>query len=698
MENARTRLPISLRMDWRTRDLLRTVAISVLVGLLAGLAARGLAELLALGTSLVLDRFPHTEMHRIGAFSWQRLLAPAVAGLLCGLVLYKLLHLTIRQGTESFVHAFHHEKSLLDFRVPLLKALAAVVVISGGGIVGPEGPIAALGGGIGSAVARRFGITAREMRGYLIAGCAGGVGAIFQCPLGGALFASSLMYREPHFEAKSLLKAIICSVIAYAVFIAFREGGHHLLSNADTLRFEGPLHLTWFLLLGVGCAVATALLWACVRCTEYVRERSNIPVWVWPGIGGLLVGAIACVFPQVMDWHYALVQTAMNEALSPQLSSELPVQSWGYWALLFACVVAAKCLATGITVGSANAGGLLGPTLFIGGMTGAALGAALHALQPDVITPSLQASLIPIGMAGMLSAAMRSPIASIVMVLEMTGSYDLIVPSMLVCAAAYILGRFFGLNDNQLRSPTESPAHAAEPILDLLESIRVDEVMSNPLEHLAVPSTPWPEVVRRLGTLTEPVLYVVRDGRLEGKITVTQVHQQEEDPFFEAMVIAQDLMTPVRALLYPSMPLLEASRVLARNRASVVPVVAENRSRIIGVLRRADLHRVLRQRLSSLRDLAKAEEQSIEALDRETHLLTLAQGMSQGQAVKIREIPIPANVVGRTLRESDFRARHRMEVLGIRARDGSLRIPADPDQVLTSGDLLLVVPTLEQPH
>jgi CIC family chloride channel protein len=684
-------------MDWRTRDLMRTVAISVLVGLLAGLAARGLAELLTLGTGLLVNRYPHTDIHRIGAFSWQRLLTPAVIGLLCGLVLYKLLRFTTRQGTESFVHAFHYEKSRLDFRVPLIKALAAVAVISGGGSVGPEGPVAALGGGIGSAVSRRFGMTARSMRGYLIAGCAGGVGAIFQCPLGGALFAATLMYREPHFEAKSLLKAIICSVIAYAVFIAFTDGGYHLLQNANTLQFENPGHLVWFLVLGVACAAATATLWASVRTTEYIRERSNIPTWLWPGIGGLGVGAIACVFPQVMDWHYFLVQTAMDEALNPDLFPELGLHSWGYWALLFACIVGAKCLATGVTVGTANAGGLLGPSLFIGGMTGATLGAILQALHPELITPQLQASLIPIGMAGVLSAGMRTPIASIVMVLEMTGSYELIVPSMLVCAAAYILGRFFGLNDEQLRSPVESPAHAAEPILDLLESIRVDEVTAEPLEHLAVPSTPWPEVVRRLGELPTPVLYVVRDGRLLGKITVTQVHQQEADPLFEAMVIAEDLMTPVQARLYPSMPLLEASRVLAQHRASVLPVLEEGRrGRVIGVLRRADVHRVVRDRLASLRDLAKAEEEGIHALDHETHIVSLAQGMTQGEAVKIREIPIPASCIGKSLRGSDFRAAQKLEALGIRGADGSLQIPADPDRVLTRGDLLLVVPAARE--
>jgi chloride channel protein, CIC family len=693
MTSARTPLARLFCMDWRTRTLARTVLLSVLVGLLAGLSARGLSELLALGTGLILDRYPNTDVHSVGAFSWQRLLAPGLMGLICGIVLYRLLRLTDRQGTESYVYAFHHGRSRLDFRVPLIKALAAVGVISCGGSVGPEGPIAALGGGIGSSVSRKFGMSSRSMRGYLIAGCAGGVGAIFQCPLGGALFASTLMYREPHFEAKSLMKAIICSVIAYAVFIAFKDEGHHLLDNANTLRFESPVHLIWFLLLGLACAAATATLWASVRLTEHIRERSNIPIWLWPAIGGLLVGAIACVLPQVMDWHYALVQTAMDEALSPELFSDLEVQSWAYWALLFGCIVGAKCLATGITVGSANAGGLLGPVLFIGGMTGATLGAALQAVHPELITPQLQAALIPIGMAGMLSASMRSPIASIVMVLEMTGSYDLIVPSMVVCAAAYILGRYFGLNPEQLRSPVESPAHAAEPILDLLESIRVDEVMAPALEHLAVPSTPWPEVVRRLGSMPEPVLYVVRDGRLQGQITVAQVHQQGDDPLFEAMIIAEDLLTPVVGRLYSSMPLLSASRVLAQHGASVLPVLEEGRGgRVLGVLRRADIHRILRQRLSSLHDLAKAEESGIEALDRETHLVSLAQGMGSQEQLRIREVPAPADVVGKSLRESDFRARHQMQVLGIRGGDGSLRIPADPNQVLQNDDLLLVVP------
>ncbi|MCK4873783.1 MAG: chloride channel protein [Phycisphaerales bacterium] len=682
-----------VKMDWRARHLLRVVTLSAIVGILAGLSARLIAYLLALGTSHIVDRFPQGQAYEIGAFSWMRLLIPAVGGLLCGLVLYKLLKLSPRQGTESVIHAFHHEKSVMPLHVSLVKGLAAVGVIACGGSVGPEGPVAALGGGIGSTFGRRFGLSARSTREYLIAGCAGGVGAIFQCPLGGALFAATLMYRQPEFESKSLLKALICSVIAYAVFIAFREEGERLLHNANELSLHSPGDLIWFFMLGLACAAATAILWASLRITEAVRIRSSIPLWIWPAIGGLAVGAIACAVPQIMDWHYHLVQSAMDGQVADIRLFELDQPQWIHWIILFTGVVIAKCIATGITVGSANAGGLLGPSLFIGGMTGASLGALLKILFGDLISDELYASLIPIGMAGFLSASMRSPLASIVMVLEMTGSYELIVPSMLACVTAYIFGQSFGLNNEQLRSSTESPAHSAEPVLDLLEAIRIDEVMDDPLEHIAVPTTPWPEIIRRLGSMPYPILYVVRDRRILGQIRVSELQADDSDPFFREMIIAEDVMTALDTRLSPSMPLLEASRRFAVAHASILPVVDERSvDRIVGVLNRAQIHRVLRDRLAGARDLAMREEGALRALEGEDHLFHLAQGMSSGVSLKIREIPVPDDVAGTSLRDSGFRAKYALEVLGIRSADGSQRIPADPTCVLNRTDLLIVIP------
>jgi CIC family chloride channel protein len=668
------------------------VVISAAVGILAGLAARLFSLLLALGTSQILDRFPQDEsVYAFGAFSWVRLLAPAGMGLLCGLVLYRWLKQPTIQGTEAFVNAFHHHQGVMSLRTALIKGLASIGVISCGGSVGPEGPIAAVGGGIGSIMGRRFGLTARSVRSYLIAGCAGGVGAIFQCPLGGALFAASLMYREPDFENKALLRALICSVLAYAVYIALLPGDHRLLRDANELSMDAPVDLVWFLALGLACAAASAVLWMSIRGTAALRRRSNIPLWVWPAIGGLAVGAVACAAPQVMDWHYHLVQEALDLARASSAEDAVPI-NWSQLALFFTVVALAKCVATGLTLGSANAGGQLGPALFIGGITGAALGAGLRVAAPDLVSAELQAALIPIGMAGVLSASLRAPVASIVMVLEMTGSYELIVPSMLVCTTAYIAGQRFGLNDEQLRSSIVSPAHSAEPVLDLLESVRVDAVMSDPIDHLAVRSTPWPELTRRLGALDTPVLFVVRNGRLAGRIRVSELNREDMDPLFGEMVIAEDLMTPLRTVLHPSMTLLEAARRYIVGRSAILPVVDERHGgKIVGVLDRSAIHRVLRQRLADARRLAMDEERALRTVAGDEQLFHLAEGMGTQHATTIREMPTPSDLVGVSLRDSNFRRSYGLEVLGVRHPDGSQTIPADPSRPLAERDLLLVV-------
>jgi len=388
----------------------RIIGLAALVGVLSGLAAAVLHAGLQYGVEHVIGRVVELGSANVFQFRIELLLLPAFGGLLSGFIVRSFPG----QGTDALVHSFHNQNGRMKVRGPVIKASAAVGVISCGGSAGPEGPIAALGASLGSAVGRYFHLPPRDRRILLISGCAGGVGAIFGCPLGGALFATSILYREPEFESDSLVSAFIASVVSYSTFFAIWGEGSFLLKDANRLSFGGMLELPTYVILGLSCGAAAIFLATCMRFVSSWHQRfPRVPVWAFPALGGALTGLIACAMPQVMDSHYLSIQNALDGSWF-----ESPTENvrWWFWLLFFGCLALAKCMATAFTVGSGAAGGLLGPSVFIGGVVGAAVGAGMQAIAPDLMHEGLRQALIPVGMAGVLAAAMRTPLASMVMV------------------------------------------------------------------------------------------------------------------------------------------------------------------------------------------------------------------------------------------------------------------------------------------
>src|SRR3990172_7754584 len=162
----------------------RVFLLSMMAGVLTGLAAAGLFWTLRYGTEHVIGRAVDPSGDHLLVFNWGTLLLPALGGLVSGLIVRAFRVEGGSHGTNEYIASFHHQGGRLRLRNPAIKAVCAVGVISCGGSAGPEGPTAALGAAIGSSLGRRTGVPPAVIRQLLIAGCAGGVGAVFQCPLG----------------------------------------------------------------------------------------------------------------------------------------------------------------------------------------------------------------------------------------------------------------------------------------------------------------------------------------------------------------------------------------------------------------------------------------------------------------------------------------------------------------------------------
>jgi CIC family chloride channel protein len=678
--------------QWRSREPFarwtRGLALAALAGWLGGLAALALVHGLHLGVPLLIGRFVSPALPGPMRLQLAVLLLPAAGALLAGLAVRALLHSPGGQGTDQYVHAFHHDNGRLPLRGPAVKAAAAVAVISSGGSAGPEGPIAALGAALGSSVGRLLRLPPREVRVLLVSGCAAGVGAVFGCPLGGALFATSVLYRQPEFEASALVSSFVASAVGFTTFASLGSPGERVLENAGQLAFASAAELPVHVLLGVVCGATAILYGTTLRGCERAFARLPVPAWLRPAVGGLATGAIACALPQVMDGEYLAVQAIFDGSFF----GGDPRPEALRWAALLALVVVAKCVATGTTVGSGSSGGVLGPSVALGGFVGGALGALLVGVAPELVSEPLRRALVPVGMASVLAAALRIPIAAMAIGMEMTGSFGLIVPLMIATMTAYVIGQRFGIVESQTPSSAESPAHAGDAVVALLERYRVEDAMESAWPTTALPSTPLAAILASLAPGAPAFVPVLASGRLVGVVSLAELGAVLDEPEPPPVVIAADLVAGEPACVERRATLYEAVALFQRAGSETLAVVDDRRERrFAGVLTRSRVYEAVRGQLEQMRANLLREHAGIAAIEEHRELVSLLGAMSSTEAGGVERIPVGDELVGRSLREADFRRTRGLQVLAIQTRERRLLCPPDPSRPLAPGDVLLVL-------
>jgi chloride channel protein, CIC family len=531
------------------RTVSRWIGLGLLVGVASGLGAAAFHVamdwvrhvVLVRGANLSLFE-PHGEHSLFGSRAagdvrlWVIVLAPALGGLLSGLLVQRFCPEAGGAGTDALIDAFHNRGGRVRRRVALVKTLASVFVLGTGGSAGREGPIAQIGAGFGSMLSDVLRLSERERRLLLLAGAAAGIGAIFRTPLGAALYVVEVLYRDD-FEVDALVPTVLSSVVAYSVFtLIFGEG--HMFATEPSYLFD-PRQLPFYFLMAVGVAVAAVTF---IKVFFGVRDRIFLPLAIpapfKPMLGGLAVGLMALVMPQALGAGYGWAQ----EALVPREHSLPP--GWLGAALLLA-IAALKIVTTSFTVSSGGSGGVFGPAVVIGAMVGGAFGLGFHQIAPGIV-PQPGAFVI-VGMAAFLGGVAHAPISSLVIASEMTGSYDLLVPIMLAEAVIFVMMRRFTLFEKQLPTRRDSPAHGAEYALDILSNVKVGSVFSPGAEITRIAaSTKMSDLLRHATDTTHGVFPVVaEDGRLTGVVTLETLRGFFFDEDVARLAIAADCALPL---------------------------------------------------------------------------------------------------------------------------------------------------------
>lgn len=380
-----------------------------------------------------------------------RFLLPALGALLACWITRRFAPSAGGHGTDTVIGAYHHNATDIPLAVAPVKVAASSLVIGTGGSAGAEGPITQIGAVCGTFVGRIFRLTPYERRILLAAGMAAGIGAIFRSPMAGALFASEVLYRGFDLEGEVLIPSMVASTISYMTYACVF--GWDAVFATPQEAFNSPVKFFCYAALAFLVAAAVRFNILFFRQTEIVFHRLSVKPWLKPALGGLLVGFIGLFFPQILSSGYGYIQEALN------VNSVVHDSEYfgGHLIFVLFALGVLKSICTAFTVGSGGAGGMLGPALFSGAMYGACVGAFFDWLFPDLGIRISNCAML--GMAAYLTAAVRTPLAAILMVSEFTGNHLLLLPAMWVCGLTFLLSPGWTLYKSQVRDRDSSPVH-----------------------------------------------------------------------------------------------------------------------------------------------------------------------------------------------------------------------------------------------
>ncbi|MGH7680947.1 MAG: chloride channel protein [Candidatus Eiseniibacteriota bacterium] len=584
----------------RLENVGRTLFLSSLVGVVSGLGAIAFQILCHLAQRLFLEGLvgyrpagpagePLLFPGPIGMFRpWMLALVPAAGGLIAGLLITRFAPEAGGHGTDEAVDSFHRRGGVIRGRVPIVKAIASAITLGSGGSGGREGPIAQIGAGFGAFLATRLRLSQRERRILLAAGVGAGVGSIFRAPLAGALFAAEVLYSDAEFESDVIIPAAISTIVAYCVFSV--KFGFGPLFATPHFTFRSAWELLPYSLLAIVVAVAARMFVKVFYGVHGFFQRLHMPPALRPMLGGLATGVLGLALYvavgdrrvlDVLSFGYGSIQGALLGTMS------IP---------LLLAIAGGKVFTTSLSIGSGGSGGVFGPSMVIGGALGGIVGLLAQHWMPAVVTQP--GAYVAVGMAGFFAAAANTPISTLVMVSEMTGNYQLLLPALWVCALAFLIGRHSTLYRSQVPSRVDSPAHRGAMMGGILRGLRVrDAIKGRPLRSVPE-SAGLPEIIRLfLHTSQQFIPVLSPDQSLAGLISVDQIRDFLEQRGDSLPMIAHDLMSPAIATLSLGDDLDVALQQLVAHDVEELPVTeGVERSRLVGLLSRRDILAAYNQR------------------------------------------------------------------------------------------------------
>ena len=646
------------------------IIVAIIIGVLAGFGAIAIRLLIMEISSLSFSGDKTLLENIIEAPIYIKILVPMIGGLIVGPLIYFFSPEAKGHGVPEVMQAVLLKGGLIRPRVALVKALASSITIGTGGSVGREGPIIQIGSSLGSTVGQFFNISRNRMKTLVGCGAAAGIAAAFNAPIAGALFAVEIILMD--FAFAQLSPIVIASVTATIISRYFE--GDLATFVVPSYQLVTPWELLFYAGLGILAGVVSYIFIKVLYAFEdFFENKVKIPEYLQPAFGGIIIGLIALVFPQIMGVGYDSINNALHGNT--------------LWSLALGLIFI-KILATSITLGSGGSGGIFAPSLFIGAMLGCFFGSFVHEYFPSITAGPGAYALVAMG--GLVAGTTRAPITAIIIVFELTKDQNIFLPLMITCIISTILSSKLSresiytlkllLRKINLKEGTE---------INVMKSIYVRDVYSTKFESI-LETDSFIDVVNQVVSKRDPY-FAVLDGN-EHLTGIVSIHDIKSFLFegeeLQNIIIAKDIASKdfESATLdnncYDILEMMNQSGLIA------LPVVdSVNKGKILGMVWQ--------------RDILDAYQKEIERKDMVATMVDKIQSSSTQNEVhflegySISEIQVPKIFVGKSIKELNIRAQYGIDVLSVKQQadqdqQHQVKVFPGPDLVLKEDDMMTI--------
>lgn len=573
MESSRVKRVFSTLLHYSPGKHTAIIVLALLVGVLSGFANIIFRETLHFFKIVILHK-GHDFLGIKDVWDVSRMYIPLlpVTGALLLIPLSKFFSKEVNgYGFPDYLEKVNIRGGIIKVKSVILKIIAPAITIGSGGSAGVEGPIAQIGGGMGSLVGQLVRVSGNRMKLLIAAGSAGGIAATFNAPIAGVMFATEIVLLG-NYELTSFGAIVISAGMATVVSRAYY--GANPVFVVPQYNISGITELPLYIFFGFFIGIVAVFYIKVFYGTQDMFRNLRINPYLKPVVGALIIGIVAIVFPQVLSDGYEVIEEVLKGE--------------GVLALVFTLMIL-KIFATAVTLGSGGAGGVFAPALFIGAMVGSTYGNIVHTIFPG--TASDPGAYATVGVGAFLSAATHAPLTGMFLLFEMTGNYLVIIPIMF----ASIIGTFTAKRIYRESIDTVSLSRKGIDIHagregTLLSAIKVRDVMRREFTTVKkdVNLHHFIDLIIEGGGFYFPV--VDNEGDMIGVISLQDVRKVMFEEYIKDIVTAGQLATEDVIVLFTTDDLRIAMEKFNIKDIDEIPVVdPENTRRVVGILRRSDV-------------------------------------------------------------------------------------------------------------
>ncbi|WP_319559104.1 chloride channel protein [Marispirochaeta sp.] len=487
--------------------------LSVLVGIVAGFGAVGFRYLIGFFHNLffygTFSFFYDSEVPFVSRWGLFVVLVPALGIALANWITEKWAPEAKGHGVPEVMVAVMEERGVIRPVVALVKSLASAITIGAGGSVGREGPIVQIGASFGSTLGQVLKLSPREVIILVGAGVAGSIGATFNAPIGGIIFAIELIL--PEYSIMTIMPLVISSTIATHVSLLIL--GNSPAFTLPMYQFVSTYELSFYLVLGVLAGFVSIGFISVLYKTEDFFDELPINSTVKALAGGALVGLIGYVLFRIFGEYY--VYGVGYAFLTEVLANSVPI------VLLLLVLLAAKIAANALTLAAGGSGGIFAPSLFLGAAVGAIVGLGVKSLFPELTAcPSAYAI---VGMAAVVAGTTGASLTAIIMIFEMTRNYEIMLPLMLsVVVAHFITAKFYRETIYTKKLTRRGIKIQLDKRIPIFRTVRVGDIMKTDLVSCN-PASRVGEVSRVMHENGIGLMPVIHEGQVIGTISYEEL-------------------------------------------------------------------------------------------------------------------------------------------------------------------------------